>query len=81
MIVSSSRDISSASTLEILRTVMPTTLKTSGTKGTPATVRCLKQLVCRPQSKPPQQYQQGSNVANSIDRAKAGMPATERQHS
>ncbi len=25
-------------------------------------------------------YQQGSGVANSIDRAKAGMPTTKRQH-
>ncbi len=25
-------------------------------------------------------YQQGSGVVNSIDRAKAGMPTTERQH-
>ncbi len=41
MIVSNSRDISIAAKLETLGTeVMPTTLKTPGTKGTPATVRC-----------------------------------------
>ncbi len=59
--------------------MIPTTVKTPGTKGTPATVRCPEQLVCRLQSKPAT-VPASSGVANNIDRAKAGMPTTERQH-
>jgi hypothetical protein len=51
---------------------MPTTVKTPGTKGTPATVRSPEQLVCRLQSKPPQQYQQAVVLPTALTEQKQG---------
>ena len=73
MLVSNSKDISIAATLETLGTeVMSTTLKMPGTKGTPATVRCPEQLVYRLQSKPPQQCQQAVVLPTALTEQKQG---------